>query len=130
VRGYHDGARVIVTGEVADVRPYIARAAVGLNPILSGTGMRTKVLDYAAAGRPCVSTSLGASGHGLRDGHEIAIVDDPSAFAARLAGLLRDPAAARAMGAAAWARGREATLRDAPVAPLLRLVDGLCGKDN
>ena len=53
---------VEVTGTVADVRPYLARAAVCIVPLRIGGGTRLKIYEAMAMGAPLVSTSVGAEG--------------------------------------------------------------------
>jgi len=79
-----------VTGEVDDVRPYLARAAVAVVPLLSGGGTRLKILEAMAAGRAVVSTSIGAEGLELQNGRDLFLADSPSDFAAACVALLRD----------------------------------------
>jgi glycosyltransferase involved in cell wall biosynthesis len=98
---YPDGRNVIVTGSVPDVRPYIQRASVCIAPLVSGAGLRTKVVQYAALGRPSVVTPVAAEGLLFSDGRDIVIAAEPAAFAARLTELLLEPARASAMGARA-----------------------------
>ena len=91
-------------GEGGDTRPYWSRAAVAAVPLLAGGGTRLKILEAAACGVPVVSTRVGAEGLELLPETEIALRDDPERFAAAIAGLLADPAAARAQAAAARTR--------------------------
>ena len=102
VRAYDNGTDVIVTGRVDDFRPYIQRAAVCIAPLISGAGLRTKVIQYAALKRPCVATSIAAADLVFEDGQEVFIADDPVLFADRLVYLLQHPAAAQAMAASAY----------------------------
>jgi sugar transferase (PEP-CTERM/EpsH1 system associated) len=97
---------VVCAGHVEDVRPYLQRAEVAVVPLRAGGGTRLKILEAMAAGRPVVSTSLGAEGLPFRDGLEIRRADSATAFASAVVELLRDPAAARRMAAA----GRQAIL--------------------
>ncbi|MGH9467786.1 MAG: glycosyltransferase, partial [Terriglobales bacterium] len=90
--------RVEFSGTVADVRPWVARAAVAIVPLRMGSGTRLKILEAAALGKAMVATPLGAEGLDLRPGVEIEIAQQPEAFAAALSRLLRDPAARAAMG--------------------------------
>jgi glycosyltransferase involved in cell wall biosynthesis len=66
-------------------------------PILTGSGVRVKLLEAFAAGIPVVSTRVGAEGLAVKDGEFCALADDPAEFAARALALLRDPEAAAAM---------------------------------
>lgn len=93
---------VEITGEVADIRPWIARAAIIAAPLSAGSGTKFKVLEAMALGRPVVTTPIGAEGLSIRDGQEAAIVSDLAGFADRLQSVLVDPIGAEAMGA----RGR------------------------
>ncbi len=90
-------------GEGGDTRPYWIRAAVAVVPLLAGGGSRLKILEAAAAGVPVVSTAVGAEGLELSS-EEIAIRDEPEAFADAVVRLLADPAAARSQAVAARAR--------------------------
>ena len=89
-----------VEGEVADVRPHLARAAVAVVPLRVGGGSRLKILEAMACGRPVVSTTVGAEGLEVEDGREIVLADEPADFAGRVFELLRDPGRREAMAAA------------------------------
>jgi MoaA/NifB/PqqE/SkfB family radical SAM enzyme len=60
-----------------------------------------KLLEYFAAGLPCVSTTKGAEGISFTPGREIALADDPESFAAEVLRLLADDQAREDMGRAA-----------------------------
>jgi glycosyltransferase involved in cell wall biosynthesis len=79
-----------VTGEVPDMRPYFERARVVIAPLMIGGGTRVKILEAQAMARPVVSTSLGAEGLNVRDGHSILVADDAQYFAVQVARLLAD----------------------------------------
>jgi sugar transferase (PEP-CTERM/EpsH1 system associated) len=86
------GHGVEVTGEVPDVRPYLARAAVVAVPIRTGSGTRLKVVEGLAMGRPMASTTVGCEGVDVRDGEHLLIADTPEAFADAIVRLFEDPA--------------------------------------
>lgn len=90
---------VTVVGTVPAVQPELARARVAVAPIFVGGGTRLKILEAFAAGRPVVSTTVGAEGIALADGREALLRDTPEAFADAVSGLLRDAGAAGRMGA-------------------------------
>jgi glycosyltransferase involved in cell wall biosynthesis len=99
-----DQRRLVLTGEVTDVRPYLAGATVYVVPMRIGGGIRLKVLEAFALEAPVVSTSLGVEGIvGLRNGAHCLLADTPQQFAGAILRLLDDPATRRALGAA----GRE-----------------------
>ena len=105
-----DAESVELIGFVEDVREPLKRYALFVCPILSGSGVRVKLLEAFAAGIPVISTRLGAEGLADRDGDLCALADDPSSFAAHIVKLLRDPEAAAQM--AERARAEVVSTRD------------------
>jgi glycosyltransferase involved in cell wall biosynthesis len=91
------GPGVEFLGEVDDIREALGRYSVFLAPILSGSGVRVKLLEAFAAGIPVVSTRLGAEGLAERSGEIGELADAPEDFAAGVLTLLEDPAAAAAL---------------------------------
>lgn len=88
------------TGVVEDVRPHVGRAGIVVVPLGIASGTRLKILEAWAMGKAVVATSIGAEGLPVRDNQNIAIVDDPAAFAERALALLRDPGARERLGSA------------------------------
>src|SRR5690606_8058639 len=72
---------VTVTGTVPDVRPWLQRATAVVIPLLSGGGTRLKILEAFSAGRPVISTTIGAAGLDAVDGDHLLIADRPEQFA-------------------------------------------------
>jgi glycosyltransferase involved in cell wall biosynthesis len=71
--------------EVEDLRDFYSGIGVFLNPVRTGRGMRTKVLEAAAFCRPVVSTPLGAEGF---EDLELSIAGDSASLADACARLL------------------------------------------
>jgi sugar transferase (PEP-CTERM/EpsH1 system associated) len=92
--------RVIVTGTVPDVRPYLAHARVVVAPLRVARGIQNKVLEAMAMARPVVASTECASGIDATPGVDFDIAADIDAYVARIDALLRDPARAACMGAA------------------------------
>ncbi len=92
-----DDDAIELLGFVEDVREPLGRYAVFICPILSGSGIRVKLLEAFAAGIPVVSTRIGAEGLASNDGEICALADEPAAFAAAILKLLADPAQAAEM---------------------------------
>ena len=90
-----DGAEFL--GEVADIREPLGRYALFVCPVLSGSGVRVKLLEAFASGIPALSTAVGAEGLAGRDGPILELADAPEEFAGKILELLDDPARARAM---------------------------------
>ncbi len=114
-------AHMQMLGYVEDIREPLGRFAVFVCPILSGSGVRVKLLEAFAAGIPVVSTKVGAEGLAVKDGEFCALADDPAEFAGRVIDLLRDPERAAAM--AERARGEVESHWDM-AAITARLVEG------
>ncbi len=91
------GANVELIGFIEDIREPLRRHAVFVCPILSGSGMRVKLLEAFAAGIPVVSTRVGAEGLAWQDGRICRIADDPAGFAECVLQLLADPQSAATM---------------------------------
>jgi glycosyltransferase involved in cell wall biosynthesis len=96
---------VVITGYVPDVAPYVERAAVVAIPLRQGRGMRVKVLEALAAGRAVVASPLAVGGLDVADGEQLLLATTNDEFVARIAELLADDGARRALAerARAWA---------------------------
>jgi glycosyltransferase involved in cell wall biosynthesis len=92
---------IVVTGAVPDVRPYLAQAGVFAAPLRAGSGTKLKLLQAMAMGKAIVTTRIGAEGLRLTDGVDALISDEPAAFEAQLARLLRSPEERLRLGSAA-----------------------------
>ena len=68
-------------GEVDDAGQFMRSGGVMVVPVLSGGGIRVRIIEAMAMGIPVVSTSLGAEGIDVTDGSDIMIADDPEIFA-------------------------------------------------
>jgi glycosyltransferase involved in cell wall biosynthesis len=95
--GLPNSSAIELRGFVEDVREPLSRYAVFVCPILSGSGVRVKLLEAFAAGIPVVSTRLGAEGLAREDGEFCALADDPGSFAERILSLFEQPQWAREM---------------------------------
>jgi len=82
--------RVIVTGYVEDVRPYVWRSSVYVVPLRMGGGTRLKILEAMAMRKPIVTTTIGCEGIDVRHGQCVLIADEPSAFAEAVVQLIRN----------------------------------------
>jgi GT2 family glycosyltransferase/glycosyltransferase involved in cell wall biosynthesis len=96
-------ANLEMLGYVEDIREPLAKYALFVCPILSGSGVRVKLLEAFAAGIPVVSTFVGAEGLAKEDGAICALADDPAQFAERVLAIFEDPDAAAQIAARARA---------------------------
>lgn len=90
VRALARDRAITVTGAVEDIAPWFARSHVAVVPIRRGGGTRLKVLEALAAGRPVVSTRVGAEGLALGP-DEVLLADEPETIAQAVLALLADP---------------------------------------
>lgn len=101
IKQLHGRTDITVTGFVPDIRPYMARCAVIVAPIRLGLGMRVKVVEAMAMGKPVVATELACEGIDVTDGADAAMANTEESFAESVCYMLQDHACASAMGAAA-----------------------------
>lgn len=86
---------VEVTGTVPSVAEYLRNATVVVVPLRVGGGTRLKIFEAMAMGKALVSTSIGAEGLDVRNGHDIILADDAKALADAIILLLSDSALRR-----------------------------------
>jgi glycosyltransferase involved in cell wall biosynthesis len=79
---------VVFCGEVEDSATFMLSKALMVVPLLSGSGMRIKVVEGLARKRAIVSTSIGVEGLDLTDGVEVAIADNPENFSNKVIEIL------------------------------------------
>jgi glycosyltransferase involved in cell wall biosynthesis len=90
-------------GEVPEIRPYFARAAVVLVPLRIGGGSRIKILESRSMGQAVGAPGLGAAGLKVVSGVPCLVADSPEDFSRCIAQLLDDPQLAAEFGK----KGRE-----------------------
>ena len=91
VRRLADGRRVVVTGRVDDVRPYLESAAVAVAPLDVARGLQNKVLEAMAMRVPVVASPAAAQGIDAVPGRDLLVAAEPEAFAEAVGSLLADP---------------------------------------
>jgi glycosyltransferase involved in cell wall biosynthesis len=98
IRGEMQLPGITFTGFVDNVADLLAVSDVGIAPLLQGSGTRLKILEYFSSGVPVVSTSVGAEGLRIENGHNIFIHDNLENFAAQIIILLKDKELSLAVG--------------------------------
>ncbi|HID11328.1 MAG TPA: glycosyltransferase [Candidatus Latescibacteria bacterium] len=93
-----EDSSVAVTGEVEDVRPYMARAGVYVVPLRIGSGTRLKILEALAMEKAVVSTPVGCEGLRVRHGREVLVAEGPRKFASYVVRLMKDKDLRRRLG--------------------------------
>ncbi len=82
---------VVYDGEVEDAERYMQDHAILIIPLLSGSGMRIKIVEGMALGKAIVSTKIGAEGIDATDGAQLFIANSPERMAEICISLLKSP---------------------------------------
>jgi polysaccharide biosynthesis protein PslH len=89
---------VHITGEVENAVDFMNEKAVMIVPLLSGSGMRLKIVEGMALEKAIVSTSVGAEGINYQHEKDIFIADEAEAFAKAVIRCLNEREKAEKIG--------------------------------
>ncbi len=87
-----DGVRIVVTGRVDDVRPYLESAAAAVAPLRLARGLQNKVLEAMAMRVPVVASPAAFKGIQAMADRDLLVAADPDAFSRAVLSLLCDTA--------------------------------------
>ena len=90
---------VVVVGEVPDAADFINSKQINVVPLLSGSGIRIKIIEAMSLGKPVISTTVGASGIAYSDGENLLIANTPEEFVMQTKRLVNDLELCSAIGA-------------------------------
>ncbi|WP_293787648.1 glycosyltransferase [uncultured Pedobacter sp.] len=76
----YDSENLIVEGEVFDAVEFMNSKAIMIVPLISGTGMRVKIIEGMAMKKCIIATTTAAEGINCRHGHDILIADSADEF--------------------------------------------------
>ena len=96
-----------VYGEVVDAKDFIKEKGVMIVPLLSGGGMRIKIIEAMMMQKAIVSTTIGAEGIKCIDGKSIILADDGTSFAQAVIQLLKNSELQNLIGKAAHSVAEE-----------------------
>ena len=85
-----ENPRIIVTGTVSDIRPFLWKSTVAVAPLVYGAGVQNKILEAMAVGLPVVTTSRAILSLNVTPGRDVRIGDTPSEFSAGVLNLLEN----------------------------------------
>lgn len=88
VRKLAEREGVIVTGRVADVRPYLKHALAAVAPMRVARGIQNKVLEGMAMQRPVIVSPEGLEGIEATDGREVLLAREPADYVRHVKTLL------------------------------------------
>jgi len=87
--------KIIITGEVPSVMPYLCHVDAVLVPLQYESGTRFKILETAAVRVPIISTTLGAEGIDYAPGQDLLIADTAQAFAHMIRNIIKNKSFAK-----------------------------------
>ena len=67
-------------GEIEDANSFINKNSIMIVPLLSGSGMRIKIIEGMALGKVIITTAIGTEGIGTTHNENILIADDSELF--------------------------------------------------
>lgn len=89
---------VIVAGEVDDAYAFMNSKHIMIVPLLSGSGIRIKIIEGMALNKAIISTTIGAEGIPCKDGQNILLADSPEKFLEQISKCLDSTMTASVIG--------------------------------
>lgn len=105
-------------GYVPDVNDELRAAQVFLAPIVSGTGIKTKVMEAMACGLPVIALPAGLTGMAGEAGRDYLLASDAAAFVSLYVQVIEDPDFAERIGRS----GRELAIRSYSIEAATRIL--------
>ena len=90
-----------VIGEVPDAKEFVANHDVAIVPLLSGSGIRIKIIESMALGKTVITTMVGAEGILYDEDVNIIIAENKAKMAEAIRRINENPAMAEEIGKAA-----------------------------
>ena len=81
---------VVYLGEIEDAYDFINSKAIMVVPLFSGSGMRIKIIEGMALGKPIVTTDIGTEGIPTENGNNILIANSADEFVGAINRLIND----------------------------------------
>ena len=85
------GPKISVTGQVADVRPYLQFAQAVIAPLHIARGVQNKVLEAMAMAKPLVATRDATRSLGVEAGIHLWVENEPEKFAQAVLEAMQGP---------------------------------------
>ncbi len=92
---------VDVIGEVADAKTFVSNHNVAIVPLLSGSGIRIKIIESMALGKTVITTRVGAEGILFEEDKNIIIAENKAKMVEAIRRINENPAMAVEIGKAA-----------------------------
>jgi len=85
------GLNVVAHGEVPSSVEFMNKYSVLLSPLVSGSGVRIKIIEAMAMGKVILSTTVSAEGSGAVDGEHLLIADNADEYIGQIKRLKEEP---------------------------------------
>ncbi len=89
---------VNVIGEVPDAKEFVKNNDIAIVPLLSGSGIRIKIIESMAMGKTVVTTMVGAEGIQYSEYENIIIADTPGKMVEVICKIIKEPNEAQRIG--------------------------------
>ena len=89
---------VKVWGEVPDAKEFIKNNDIAIVPLLSGSGIRIKIIESMAMGKTVITTMIGAEGIQYSEYNNIIIADTPTKIVETICRITKEPEEIRRIG--------------------------------
>lgn len=100
LKAQYDGVKIV--GEVPDAVYFIGSKQINVVPLLSGSGIRVKIIEAMSVGKTVITTSVGAEGIHYVDGEHLLIADTPDDFVRQIKRCIDDKEYCRRVGQNAY----------------------------
>ena len=87
-----------VSGQISNSLEFQKDKQIMIVPLLSGSGIRAKIIEGLALGKTIISTTIGAQGINYTNEKDLFIADSPEEFAAKIMSLTESPSICRITG--------------------------------
>jgi glycosyltransferase involved in cell wall biosynthesis len=125
---YFNGQNIEALGWVPDMESEMANWSLAIVPVLVGGGTRIKILEAFSRKCPVISSSLGAYGHDVKNGHELLMADSPEDFATHCVRILNFPQEGERLAQNAWNKFLRSWTWEAQAGRIAEIVGKICGK--
>lgn len=85
-----NASNIVFLGEVPDAYQLINSKSIMVVPLFSGSGMRIKIIEGMALGKPIVTTPIGTEGISTENGKNILIAEGENEFVSEIERLITD----------------------------------------
>ena len=90
--------KLIVHGEVESAVQFMAAHEIMIAPLLSGSGMRVKIIEAMGMGKAVITTKIGAEGIFYKQGYNIIIADTAEDIVTAIKDLIDNPSEIKRIG--------------------------------